>query len=109
MDVVVDDDWVAQKKSLFATIMWGYVKNRVFCGRVEKVSQLDYRRFDPSIDLFFNFFAIFLPTAFRPPLKGVHEGGRFVLLIPFINYATLTASLNTLQPPCVSWATPMTP
>jgi len=89
--------------------MWGYVKNRVFCGRVEKVSQLDYRRFDPSIDLFFNFFAIFLPTAFRPPLKGVHEGGRFVLLIPFINYATLTASLNTLQPPCVSWATPMTP
>jgi len=58
---------------------------------------------------FFNFFAIFLPSAFRPPLKGVHEGGRFVLLIPFINYATLTASLNTLQLPCVSWATPMTP
>jgi len=52
-DIVVEDDGVAQKKSLFATIMWGYVKNRVFCGRVEKVSQLDYRRFDPSIDFFF--------------------------------------------------------
>ena len=63
-DIVVEDDGVAQKKSLFATIMWGYVKNRVFCGRVEKVSQLDYRRLDPSIDSFLTFLRFFCRRLF---------------------------------------------